>query len=378
MKSIKRVFLIVLDSFGIGHAPDAAAFGDDGANTLASLVRTGTLSIPKLTALGLPHIDGVTLPASCPPTASLARLTEVSKGKDTVIGHLEIAGLPSASPLPTYPCGFPPELLAEIDRKTGIGHLCGAPYSGTAVLADYGEEMMKTGKIIVYTSADSVYQAAAHEDVIPLSDLYAYCETVRALLRGEHGVGRVIARPFIGKDRHSFVRTPNRHDYALDPPGQTMLDRLFGRGLDVIGVGKISDIFNGRGITRSIKTTDNADGMHVTKALQAEDFHGLCFVNLVDFDMKYGHRRDPLGYANALNDFDRALGAFLADMREEDLLLLTADHGCDPTYPGTDHTREAVPLLAYRPGIIPQNHGTLRGFDTVAAWVEAALCPDLA
>ncbi len=368
---MSRLFLIILDSFGIGHAPDAALFGDEGANTLASCLKTGQIDLKNLQKLGLGNINGSALPQIDAPIGRFARLFEKSMGKDTIIGHHEIAGLVSSAPLPTYPSGFPSDLLDKIDRATGIGHLCNRPYSGTEVLRDWGEEMVKTGKVILYTSADSVFQVAAHEDVISVPDLYRYCEIARSLLTGRHAVGRVIARPFVGKDRNSFVRTANRHDFALDPSGKTMLDRLKNAGFDVIAVGKIADIFNGKGITKSVKTTSNDHGMTVTSDLLGEDFNGLCFVNLVDFDMKFGHRRDAIGYAGALSAFDSWLGTFMAQMREDDLVLITADHGCDPAFSGTDHTREAVPMLLWGKKIAPENLGDLTGFDNIARIIEA-------
>lgn len=338
------MFLIVLDSLGIGEAPDAAAFGDAGSNTLGVIRDLPSFSCPNLTRLGLFNIDGVGggVPS---PTASFARMREASMGKDTTIGHWEIAGLISDTPLPTYPNGFPDEVIAEFSRLTGRGVLCNQPYSGTAVIRDFGEEHMRTGDLIVYTSADSVFQIAAHEDVIPVDELYRYCEIARRMLQGKYGVGRVIARPFEGK--HPFTRTSRRHDYSLKPPAPTMADVLSEKGFDTISVGKIYDIFAGHGFAESYRTVGNADGMQKTMEIAARAFSGLCFVNLVDFDTTYGHRNDADGYARAMTEFDRQLGELLPMLGKEDLLMITADHGCDPSTPSTDHSREYTPLLIY-------------------------------
>lgn len=338
----KRVFLIVLDSVGVGEMPDAAAFGDVGSNTLGAIRNLPAFDCPNLTRLGLFNIEGVGGGVSAP-TASFARMREASMGKDTTIGHWEIAGVISKDPLPTYPNGFPDEVISEFSRLTGRGVLCNKPYSGTDVIRDYGEEHLRTGDLIVYTSADSVFQVAAHEEIVPVEELYRYCEIARKMLCGKHGVGRVIARPFEGK--HPFTRTARRHDYSLEPPAQTMADVLAASGLDMISVGKIYDIFAGRGFSESHRTVDNADGMKKTLAIAERDFHGLCFVNLVDFDMRYGHRNDPIGYAAAMTAFDRQLGELLPKLGDDDLLLITADHGCDPSTPSTDHSREYTPLL---------------------------------
>ncbi len=341
----KRVFLIVLDSLGIGALPDAASYGDAGANTLASIRSHPCFCAPNLEKAGLFNIKGIEGGVD-KPVAAFGRLAERSAGKDTVIGHWEIAGVVSGRPLPTYENGFPPEVTEEFERLCGRGILCNKPYSGTEVIKDYGEEHIRTGKLIVYTSADSVFQIAAHEDVVSVAELYRYCELARKLLQGEHGVGRVIARPFIGENG-VYTRTANRHDYALEPPCKTLLDCISESGKDVLAVGKISDIFAGRGISRSVKTKNNADGMAKTADFAAEDFCGLCFTNLVDFDMVYGHRRNVEGYAAAVTEFDGWLGGFAASLREGDVLMITADHGCDPGYAHTDHTREYVPLLVY-------------------------------
>ena len=369
---MKRVFLIVLDSVGIGAAPDAHIFGDAGANTLRSCHNTGLLRLPNLVAMGLGNIVGVDfLPRTESPIASYGRLRESSMGKDTTIGHWELMGLVSPDPLPTYPEGFPTEVLDAFMEKTGRGVLCNRPYSGTEVIKDYGEEHLKTGKLIVYTSADSVFQIAAHEDLIPPEELYRYCAMARDLLRGKHGVGRVIARPFTGE--YPFTRTANRRDFSLAPPRPTLMDRLKEAGKDVIAVGKIEDIFAGRGVTRAIHTHGNTHGMEVTLNCAKEAFHGLCFVNLVDFDMVYGHRQNAQGYANALNEFDAWLPGFLDLLGEEDLLLITADHGCDPGDCSTDHTREDIPLLVYGKKAPVQDLGLRQGFFHVAQIVAEAL-----
>lgn len=344
----KRVFLIVLDSLGIGNMPDAAAFGDEGSNTLAAIASSDKLSVPTLQKLGLFNIDGVTCGEKAQaPLASFARLEEMSKGKDTTIGHWEIAGVESDTPLPVYPNGFPDAIVRAFEQKTGRKILCNKPYSGTDVLRDYGEEHMKTGSLILYTSADSVFQVAAHEEIVPLAELYRACQIARDLLTQEHGVGRVIARPFLGGCAADFKRTANRHDYSLPPPRKTMLDFLREAGCDTIGVGKIYDIFAGQGVSEQLKTKGNRHGMEITLALARRDFYGLAFVNLVDFDMLYGHRNDVDGYAQAVTDFDAQLSQLLLELQDEDLLILTADHGCDPRTPSTDHSRECVPLLLY-------------------------------
>lgn len=372
----KRVFLIVLDSFGIGAEPDAAAFGDAGTNTLAAISAHPNCKADHLAALGLFNIDGVTCrPAVSAPTGCFARLREASAGKDTTIGHWEIAGLLSADPLPTFPNGFPKELLDEFTARTGYQVLCNKPYSGTQVLHDYGEEHLKTGALIVYTSADSVFQIAAHEDLIPVEKLYEICETAREILKGPYGVGRVIARPFVGTCADDFTRTPRRHDYSLKPPADTMLDKLQAAGLQTIGVGKIHDIFAGQGVGETIRTSGNTEGLKVTLDLARRDFHGLAFVNLVDFDMLYGHRRDVAGYAAATAEFDAWLPEFMACMGPEDVLMITADHGCDPSYTKTtDHTREYVPYLIYGPGVRQGvDLGTRYSFGTIADTVCQAL-----
>ena len=372
---MKRIFLIVLDSFGIGAMPDAESFGDVNVNTLASCASSPLLNIPTMISAGLGNIDGVScLPRVESPTGAYARLRETSMGKDTTIGHWEIAGVVSPQPLPTYPQGFPQEVLDAFTEATGRGCLCNLPYSGTDVIRDYGQEHLETGKWIVYTSADSVFQIAAHEELVPLEELYDACRKARALLRGKHGVGRVIARPFVGDAVSGFRRTPNRHDYSLEPPKETMLDAIKAAGLDSIGVGKINDIFAGQGTTEYVYNKSNANGMEHTDRYAAQDFKGLCFVNLVDFDMTFGHRRDIGGYAQALTEFDSWLSGFLPKLGQEDLVMITADHGCDPGYTATtDHTREYVPLLVLGKAVKPGNLGTRSSFADIAATVTELL-----
>ena len=372
---MKRIFLIVLDSCGIGQMPDSEAFGDVGVNTLRSCAGSPRFSVPNMLKAGLGNLDGVDyLPGTAAPTGAVARLKEASMGKDTTIGHWEIAGVVSADPLPTYPQGFPREVLEEFERQTGRGVLCNLPYSGTDVIRDYGAEQLKTGKWIVYTSADSVFQVAAHEALIPLEELYDACRKARAILKGKHGVGRVIARPYVGSAEKGFTRTPNRHDFSLEPPAKTMLDAITDAGLEVIAVGKIHDIFAGRGMTEYVYNKSNADGMAHTLDYARKDFRGLCFVNLVDFDMQFGHRRDVDGYAGALTEFDTWLGEFLPLLGQEDVVMITADHGCDPAYTATtDHTREYVPLLMIGKGIRPVNLGTRSSFADIAATVTDLL-----
>ena len=370
---MKRVFVIVLDSFGIGAAPDAASFGDENANTLASIFNTGRLSVPNLTKMGLGNIDGVSvIPAVEQPTVTTARLRELSRGKDTTTGHWEMAGIISESPMPTYPNGFPDEVLDAFKAATGRGVLCNLPYSGTDVIRDYGDEHLRTGDLIVYTSADSVFQIAAHESLVPLPELYRICEQARAILVGKHGVGRVIARPFVGESG-AYTRTANRRDFSLKPPKPTYLTALSEGGYDVIGVGKIGDIFAMDGLTESYPTHGNGEGMDKTLELAGRDFCGLCFVNLVDFDMLYGHRQDAVGYADAMSEFDRRLGELLPLLGEDDALIITADHGCDPSDDSTDHTREDVPFLLYGRAIAPRALGTVDGFDTVCRIAKSLL-----
>ena len=341
----KRVFLIVLDSCGIGEEPDAAEYGDEGSNTLAACATSPYFHMPNLQKLGLFNIDGVDCwPKESSPTGAFGRLQEASKGEDTTIGHWESSGIYSPKPLPTYPEGFPEEVIREFEEKTGRRVLCNKPYSGTDVIRDYGKEHVETGALIVYTSADSVFQIAAHESIVPPEELYRYCRIAREMLKGEHGVGRVIARPFTG-EYPNFTRTSNRHDFSMEPPAVTMLDQLSEKGFDVIAVGKINDIFVGKGVTEAIGTKNNADGIERTLGYLQKDFNGLCFINLVDFDMLYGHRNDVDGYAKALAYFDEKLPELLAGLRDDDLLMITADHGCDPSTPSTDHSREYIPWV---------------------------------
>ena len=373
---MKRIFLIVLDSFGVGYEPDAADFGDVGANTLKSCASSEQFRMDNLLAAGLGNLDGVDyLAKTDTPTAAIARLQERSKGKDTTIGHWEIAGVVSEQPLPTYPNGFPEEVLAPFRAQTGRGVLCNLPYSGTEVIKDYGRQHVETGDLIVYTSADSVFQIAAHEDIVPPEQLYEYCRIARKILVGKHGVGRVIARPFEGE--WPYTRTSRRHDFSLTPPADTMLDLLKAAGKSVIGVGKIHDIFAGQGLTEFTYTAGNRDGMEQTMAYAEKDFEGLCFVNLVDYDMLYGHRRNIDGYAAALHEFDAWLPGFLEKLTDDDLVIITADHGCDPGYSAhTDHTREYIPMLALGKRVKPVNLGTRPGFGDIAATVLELLDVD--
>ncbi len=373
---MKRVFLIVLDSLGVGEMPDAAAFGDKNCNTLKRISASPEFCIDNLFKMGLGNIDGVNfLKKAELPSAAFARMTESSAGKDTTIGHWEIAGVVSDSPMPTYPDGFPNEILDEFSKKTGRGVLCNKPYSGTKVIADYGEEHIKTGDLIVYTSADSVFQIAAHEDIVPPETLYEYCRIAREILVGDHAVGRVIARPFVG-NYPDFTRTSNRHDFSVEPPKETLLDAIKSANKTVYAVGKIFDIFAGKGVTEKAFTTSNLDGIEKTLKALDTDFNGLCFVNLVDFDMLYGHRQDINGYAKALTEFDRYLPEITTKMRDDDILVITADHGCDPGDDSTDHTREYTPLIVYGKSVKPINLGTRKTFADIAATVADYLDVD--
>lgn len=364
----KRIFLMVMDSFGIGGAKDAGRFGDEGSNTLHSLARTEGFSAPTLGSLGLFHIDGVEYDGEkTEPIGAYARICEQSEGKDSTIGHWELAGIRSEEPLPTYPNGFPDDIIEKLEQRTGRKILCNQPYSGTEVIKDYGLQHEKTGDLIVYTSVDSVMQIAAHTDVVPLDELYRYCRIAREILSGEHCVGRVIARPFTGE--YPYKRTSDRHDYSALPPKTTVLDLLKKNGLETIAVGKINDIFAGVGITEAIRSESNDDGMRIMTSLLERDFHGLCFVNFVDFDTGFGHRRNTLGYAQAVMRLDAWLKGFLCGLREDDVLMITADHGCDPDYKGTDHTRENVPLLMYGKQIKAGNIGVRDSFSDVAATI---------
>lgn len=369
---MKRVFIVVLDSVGIGELPDAKAYGDEGSHTLYGASQSTLFHMPNMKKLGLFHIDGVK--EKFPEVEGLdfegtiARMAELSKGKDTTTGHWEIAGIISEQPFPTYPQGFPEEIIKAFEERTGRKVICNLPYSGTEVIKDYGKEHVETGALIVYTSADSVFQIAAHEEVVPLEELYHYCEIARELLTGEHAVGRVIARPFLGT-YPDFKRTSNRHDYSLEP-STTMLDQMKEKGLDVLAVGKIYDIFAGKGITDTVRTHDNAEGIEKMLEYMKQDFNGLCFVNLVDFDMIYGHRNDVDGYAKALSYFDEQLPRALAELKEDDLLFITADHGCDPSTPSTDHSREYVPMVAYGPKVKKGcNIGTRATYADMAATI---------
>ena len=376
---MKRVFLIVLDSCGVGFEPDADKFGDAGSNTLRSCAASPEFHMDNLISMGLGHMDGIDyLPKSPKLHAAFARLQERSMGKDTTIGHWELAGIVSPEPLPTYPNGFPDEVMDAFSAQTGRGWLCNMPYSGTEVIRDYGEEQMKTGSLMFYTSADSVFQIAANEAIVPVEKLYEICAQARELLTGKYGVGRVIARPFVGDCAANFTRTPRRHDYSLVPPHDTMLDAILAAGKQTIGVGKIHDIFAGKGVGETIRTSGNTEGLQVTLELADRDFEGLAFVNLVDFDMLYGHRRNIAGYAAAAAEFNDWLPGFMAKMRPGDILMVTADHGCDPSYTKTtDHTREHVPFLIYgdevKPGV---NLHTRYSFATIADTVCKALGVD--
>ena len=371
---MKRVFLIVLDSFGIGAMPDSESFGDVGVNTLASCATSRELQIPNMIAAGLGNIEGVTCLPRGHVKGAYARLQEASMGKDTTIGHWEISGIISPEPLPTYPDGFPQEVLDAFEAETSRGCLCNLPYSGTDVIRDYGQQQLDTGKWIVYTSADSVFQVAAHEEAIGLEALYDACHKARNILRGKHGVGRVIARPFVGDSETGFKRTANRHDYSLEPPKETMLDAIKAAGLSSIAVGKIHDIFAGQGDTEFVFNKSNANGMEHALRYAQQDFHGLCFVNLVDFDMAYGHRRDIDGYAKALTEFDAWLPRLMEKIGEEDVVMITADHGCDPGYTATtDHTREYVPLLILGERVKDVDLGTRKSFADIAATVTELL-----
>ncbi|MCB9235020.1 MAG: phosphopentomutase [Bacteroidia bacterium] len=371
----KRVLLIVLDSVGIGELPDAAAFGDVGSHTLGHIARdVPGFNLPNLGQLGLGNITpSANLPASSSPAGAFGKAAEQSQGKDTITGHWEIAGLVPDLVFPYYPHGFPPSIMDEFHKRIGTQTLANYPESGTVVIDKFGEEHMKTGFPIVYTSTDSVFQIAMHEDIIPLDRQYEICQIARDLLVGENAVGRVIARPFVGQPG-SFKRTSNRHDYAIDPPGHTVLDSITEAGMLVKGVGKIKDIFNGHGISENAKSVDNQDGINHTLDFMAESFSGLIFTNLVDFDMLYGHRRDPEGYGRCLEEFDARLPEILAALREDDVLMLTADHGNDPTFKGTDHTREYIPLLVtgkeVKKGV---SIGTRACFSDIAATIAEIL-----
>lgn len=376
MSNIKRVFLIVLDSFGIGELPDAVAFGDEGSNTLAAVADNPNFNCPNLLKLGLFNIDGIgeslSERAVASPLAAYGRMAEKSVGKDTTTGHFEISGIILDRPFPTYPDGFPKEIIDRFESETGRGALCNKPYSGTAVIKEYGREHIETGKLIVYTSADSVFQIAAHESVVPREELYRYCKIARKILCREHAVGRVIARPFVG-EYPNYIRTDGRHDFSVEPEGENMLTAISDAGLDVIAVGKINDIFCGKGVTEAFTKIGNKVDLDKTIEYLGTDFNGLCFVNLVDFDSEYGHRNDSDGYARALTEFDKSLGAILSHMRDDDCLILCADHGCDPSTASTDHSREYVPILLYGKSITPVNLGTRQTFADLGATVADLL-----
>lgn len=367
----KRVFMIVLDSLGVGALPDASAYGDEGANTLLHVWQRCAPTLPNLRGLGLCNLPG--LAGGVPkPQAQYGRLRELSAGKDTTTGHWELLGLVLDKPFPTFPDGFPSELCRLLERETGLRFLGNRPASGTAILEELGAEHLRTGRPILYTSADSVLQLAAHVSLFPPEKLYRLCRQVRGLCQGPYGVGRVIARPFSGEPG-AFVRTADRRDFSLEPPKPTLLDELCERGLDVLGVGKISDIFAGRGLCESHPTHSNQEGMERLLALARRPFHGLCLANLVDFDMLYGHRRDAAGYSLALEAFDAFLPGLLERLGPEDLLLLTGDHGCDPCHAGTDHTREWVPLLLWSRTLAPRPLGDRLGLHGAARAIEAWL-----
>lgn len=370
----KRMFVIVLDSFGIGELPDAADFHDEGSNTLAAITKSPNYNTPNLKELGLFNIDGVDCRDGVPsPKGSFARLGEKSKGKDTTIGHWEISGIVSEVALPTYPNGFPKEIMDKFSQMTGRRLVCNLPYSGTAVIDDYADEQFKDGALIIYTSGDSVFQIAAHEDLISVPQLYEYCQMARDLLTDEHGVGRVIARPFTGT-KGNYQRTSNRHDYSLLPPKKTVLEYIDEAGLDCIGVGKIYDIFAGKGINKTFKTKNNLNGMEETLKLANGDFDGLAFINLVDFDMVFGHRNNVDGYAGCATEFDKKLSELRSVLRPDDVVIITADHGCDPATPSTDHSREYVPMIIFgdriKEGV---DLGTRWGFCDIGATVAEYL-----
>jgi len=374
MATKSRIFLIVLDSLGIGESPDSADFGDVGASTLKSLVDTGKLNVDTLITLGLGNIDGVSyLEKSNLPIGSFARMREASNGKDTTIGHWEIAGHISHSPLPTFPDGFPQELINAFSKAVKRDIICNKAYSGTEVIKDFGDEHLRDGSLIVYTSADSVFQIAAHESIIPPEELYEICLAARKLLSGKYSVGRVIARPFAGESPN-FYRTGNRRDFSIAPPALLLPEALCNNGYNSIAIGKITDIFANQKFTKTIITHSNQEGMSALADVQKQDFNGLCFANLVDFDSKFGHRRDSVGYTEALNEFDTFLGGFIEAMRDDDILFITADHGCDPTFTKTtDHTREYTPLLIYSKNITSQNFDTRDTFADIAATIAKLL-----
>lgn len=371
MQNINRVILIVLDSVGIGELPDAGEYGDNGSNTVGNIVKVcGSIDMPNMCKLGIGKIAGINyLPVPENIEGCYGRMSEVSKGKDTITGHWEIAGLHLDYPFPTYPNGFPNEIVEKFEKLTGRGVLANCTASGTEIIKQYGEEHMKTGKLIVYTSADSVFQIAAHEEIVPIEELYRICQIARDMLQGKDMVGRVIARPFVGQSG-SFTRTSNRRDFAAEPIADTILDKINQKGLDVIAVGKIEDIFCKKGITEAQHTKNNMDGVDVTLDYMKKQNKGIIFTNLVDFDMIYGHRNNPEGYKQAIEEFDKRLPEIISEMREDDLLIITADHGCDPTTESTDHSREYVPILLYGKKIKKDvNLGTRKTFSDVASTI---------
>lgn len=375
--SYKRVFVIVMDSVGTGAAHDADKFDDVGSDTLGHVGEyyKGNLALPNLGKLGISNlrdtpIEGV--PVADPAIGDYGKMEEISAGKDSMDGHWEMMGLPVTKPLSTFPNGFPQEIVDKLEKFSGRKVIVNKPYSGTEVIHDYGERQMKTGELILYTSGDSVMQIAAHEDVIPVEELYKICEYARTLVNGpEYTVGRIIARPYVGPDKDHFTRTANRHDFSLKPTGETDMDRLRAAGYDVIGVGKINDIFSGQGIDKGYHNESNMDGMDHVDEVMKQDFTGFCFTNLVDFDAMYGHRRNPKGFGQALMDFDKRLGTVLKEMKPDDLLMITADHGNDPGFKGTDHTRENVPLLVYSPSMNESNQslGLRKTFSDLGATI---------
>ena len=375
--SYKRVFVIVMDSVGTGAAHDAAKFDDVGSDTLGHVGEyyKGALKLPNLGKLGISNlrdtpIEGV--PVADPAIGDYGKMEEISAGKDSMDGHWEMMGLPVMKPLSTFPNGFPQEIVDKLEKFSGRKVIVNKPYSGTEVIHDYGERQMETGELILYTSGDSVMQIAAHEDVIPVEELYKICEYARTLVNGpEYTVGRIIARPYVGPDKDHFTRTANRHDFSLKPIGETDMDRLRAAGYDVIGVGKINDIFSGEGIDKGYHNESNMDGMDRVDEVMKQDFTGFCFTNLVDFDAMYGHRRNPKSFGQALMDFDKRLGKVLDEMKPDDLLMVTADHGNDPGFKGTDHTRENVPLLVYSPSMNKPNQslGLRKTFSDLGATI---------
>lgn len=374
MSKFKRIFVIVTDSVGAGEAKDASKYNDQGANTWKHLSYSKKdFSVPTLKKLGIGNITDINnTPPQEHPIASFGKMEELSVGKDTLTGHWEMMGLEVLTPFPAFTeTGFPKELIEKLEKETNRKVIGNISASGTEIIKQLGEEHMKTGSIIVYTSADSVLQIAAHEDIIPVKELYRICEIARkiTLENPKWMVGRIIARPFIGTDKSNFTRTSNRHDYAVKPFGKTTLNYLQDNNYDVIAVGKINDIFDGQGITQTFKTKSNDDGMNITMDIAKKDFHGLCFVNLVDFDSMYGHRRDPIGYANCIEQFDYKLSQLLPLINDEDLLIITADHGNDPIHHGTDHTRENVPLLVYNPKLKGINLGIRKSFADLGATI---------